>query len=366
MLEEGKITGRQVLLLLIMNRLVIAFTYVPAINSPPQNQDVWIAIALSLPLTILFSIPALLLALRFPRLSPIQYSRTLLGKSGIFVGLLYIWFFLHTGAIALRQFGEFMATVPMPETPLLVFILGIAVIAVSAARNGLEVMGRMADMITPLAIGTILLVVMLVAKEADLKVLTPVLEKGIAPVLYGAFTISTLPVDNMMIISMVLPYLNKPRGVSRVVIGAFVINTVLFVIITVSIITVFGVAQAQTRTFPTLGLMRLVNLGGIIERIEMLHMGIWVLGNMIKVSIFCYLAVLGLGHLFRLQTYRPIVLPVGALMTALSIWLFDSLVDLSEFTSYKVAPYYALFFNTVIPLILLVIAFVTGKRGERR
>lgn len=366
MLEDGKIANRQALFLIILNRLVLAYTYVPAINSPPQNQDVWIATAVALPLTILFSTPTLLLALWFPKQSLIQYSRTLLGKSGMIVGVLYIWVFLHIGAITLRQFGEFMTTVPMPETPILVFILSITLIAVLAARNSLEVIGRLADIATPLAIGTILLVVGLVAKEADVQALTPVLEKGMVPVLYGAFTISTLTIDNMLIISMVTPYLNRPQGVTRVVIGAFIINTVMFVIIIIFIIMVFGVSQAQTRTFPTLGLMRLVQLGGVVERVEMLHMGIWVLGIMIKVALFCYLAALGLGQLFNLQTYRPIVLPVGALMIALSIWLFDSMVDLSTFTSYKIATYYSLFFNTVIPLILLAVTLVTGKRGDRR
>jgi len=366
MLEDGKISGRQVLLLLIINRLVIAFTYVPAINYPPQNQDVWLATAFALPLVLLFSTPSLLLALWFPKESLIQCSRTLLGKAGLLVGILYVWIFFHTGAIALRQFGEFMASVPMAETPLLVFILSIIVIVASLARNGLEVMGRMADIITPVALGTILIVVALVAKEADIKALSPVLEAGIAPVLYGAFTISTLSIDNMLIVSMVIPYLNKPRGVTRIVIGAFIINTVVFMIIIISVITTFGVSQAQLRTFPTLSLMRLVQLGNVIERIEMVHMAIWVLGIILKVAVFCYLAALGLSQFFKLQNYRPLVLPVSALMVVLSIWLFDSIVDLREFSSYKIAPYYSLFFVTGIPLVLAVVAFVTGKRGARR
>lgn len=362
MLEDGRISTRQALLILIINRLVIAFTYVPAINSPPQNQDVWIATVLAFPLTVLFSAPALLLALRFPKQSLIQCSRILLGKSGVLVGLLYIWILLQTGAIALRQFGELMVASPMPETPILVFILGVTVIAVSAARNGLEVMGRMADIITPLAIGTILLVVVLVAKEADAKALTPVLEKGIAPVLYGAFTISTLTIDNMLIISMIVSYLNKPQRVTRIVMGSFIINTVIFVIIIVSIIMVYGVQQAQNRTFPTLGLMRLIEIGNVIERLEAIHMAIWVLGIILKVAVFCYLTSLGIGQLFSLKTYRPLVVPVGALMIVLSIWLFDNMVELREFTSYKIAPYYSLVFITAIPLLLLVVHFITRKR----
>jgi spore germination protein KB len=170
----------------------------------------------------------------------------------------------------------------------------------------------------------------------------------------------------MLIISMVVPYLNKPRGVSRIVIWTFIINNVIFVIIIMSIIMTFGVQQAQIRTFPTFGMMRLIRLGNVIERLEMIHMAIWVLGYILKVAVFCYLAALGLGQLFKLQTYRPLVLAVGALMVVLSIWLFDSIVDLSQFTSFKIAPYYSLFFNTVIPLFLVVVALITGKKEGRR
>jgi hypothetical protein len=38
------------------------------------------------------------------------------------------------------------------------------------------------------------------------------------------------------------------------------------------------------------------------------------------------------------------------------------MVELREFMSYKIAPYYSLFFNTAIPLVLLVLALVTGKK----
>jgi spore germination protein KB len=38
-----KVSSYQIILLIIIYRMIIAFTYGPAINTPPGNQDVWIA-----------------------------------------------------------------------------------------------------------------------------------------------------------------------------------------------------------------------------------------------------------------------------------------------------------------------------------
>lgn len=363
MLEKGKITARQLIFIMLISRLVIPTTDLPVLTSPPANQDVWLAALLSPLLTMVLAAPLVLLAIRFPGLTIIQWGPLLLGKAGVAIGCLYVWFFLHNAAITLRTAAEFMTAVPMPETPLVVFILLLALISAWAAANGLEVIGRMAELLCLLLLAAVLAQFVLVLPEMEVKALQPVLEEGIGPVLLGAFYVSARLVE-VLILAMAVPYLNKssPKQIIGVLAANLAVFTVFFVLIILAVTMVFGAAKAQAYSFPYLSLSRIVSFGDVIERLEIIHLSVFIMGVFIKVAAFFYLAVLGLSQLMNLQTYRPLVLPLGALLVALSVWLFDSLPELTRFTQYQVWTPYGLLFITGFPLLLLAVALVRKKR----
>lgn len=364
MLEGGRITCRQLVWLIVGSRLFLNFTYFPSITDPPANQDVWISQALSLVFVLIFVFPVLLLGQRFPQQTIIQYSEILLGRAGKVIGLLYAWFFLHITAITLRQFSEFLTSSPYPETPLLVFILTLALVGAYAVRCGLEVIARTGEIIVPLGLFSVLLIAVLVAKDMNLQALQPILETGFFPVLHGGFT-DAARTSEVLFAALLLPYLNRPEKATRAVLLAFTIFVLFFVIMALLVITTFGVEQAANRTFPFFSLVRIISIGDIIERMDAIHMGIWILGAYLKVAAYYYLAVLSLAQVFNLKDYKPLVLPAGTVITALAVFLFESLVDLREFTSYKIFTWYVLFFIVFIPLILLLVALITKKSGNK-
>ena len=88
--ESEKVSSYQVILLLIAYRLVIAFSFLPAANVPPGNQDMWIVVFLSIPYTVLFCFPILFLSNRFNKYTLIEYMGIIFGKHlGKIIGLIY-------------------------------------------------------------------------------------------------------------------------------------------------------------------------------------------------------------------------------------------------------------------------------------
>ncbi|MBO8127405.1 MAG: endospore germination permease [Firmicutes bacterium] len=365
MLEDGRITDRQFMLLIIVSRLILSLTYLPALNSPPENQDVWIAGLLSFPVHLLLAVPAYLLAQRFKDRSIIQSAELILGKTGKIIGALYVWFFLHMTALTLRQLSCYLTSVPYPETPAPVFIIVTALFAALAVGYGVETICRTGEIMTPVVMFSIFVVIILIAKDMDLKALAPMLEKGIAPVLHGALTIAARTVE-ILFVTMLLPYLNQPGTAKKAMAWGIFFFIFFFTIITVSIITTFDVEQAINRTFPFFSTVRLISIGEFLERIDAVHLGIWILGLFIKISIYYYLTALGAAQLFNLQDYRPIVLPLGTIIVSLSVLQAENMVELREFTSYKVWTWYALFFITFLPLILLVVAVLRRREVQAR
>ncbi|MDO9573881.1 MAG: GerAB/ArcD/ProY family transporter, partial [Candidatus Contubernalis sp.] len=144
MLEEGKISIRQATLLMVTTVLATAILFLPAISTRQALQDAWISTIIATTNGVLIALLVVTLMRRFPAQTLIQYSEDIMGKFiGKIIGLGYIWFFLSTNAIIVREFGDFMVAAFMPRTPLLVFNAMIVILAIMAVKSGLEPLSRM-------------------------------------------------------------------------------------------------------------------------------------------------------------------------------------------------------------------------------
>lgn len=358
---EKKISAKQLICLIIISREILAFSFLPSITAPPANQDIWISTLIAFPMQLLLVIPVYFLYKKFPNQSIIQYSQTIFGKAGKVLGLIIICFFIHLTAMTLSQFNLFMTTAIMPETPKLFFIISLTLFCAYAVSKGIEVLGRVSEIITIIitATATLTLVALLIS-DIDLKGLTPIMEKGLLPVLSGGLSISSRTVE-ILGLAMILPNLNNGKKAKTVIIISSLLMIMMLLFFVLSTLTTFGIEETKRLTFPFYSVIRLITIGDFIERTEIIHIGIWILGMFIKVSFYYYLSVLGISQLFNLKDYKPLIIPTGVFIIPLSILLVPSIVELREFTSYKVFTGYSLFFIFIIPVTLLIIALLRKK-----
>lgn len=363
MLESGKISARQMILLVFINRIILSITFLPILVAPPANQDVWMSILVMVPINLIIAVPIYLLAKRFPNQTLYEYCQTIMGKAGLWVGILFVCFFLHLSSNSLSNFTKFFTTTIMPETPPLFFIITLTLVAAYAVHHGIEVLGRFCEFIAPIIMLALITIFLLLYKEMDLQELTPILEKGIYPTIFGGLYASSLMIETLAF-AIILPFLNDHKKTKKV----FILSTLLLVpfilMITLAVLTTFGPELAKTLVFPHYSAVRFVHLGDFLERIDAIHIGIWILGMFIRVSFSYYLAVLGLSQLFHLKDYKPLVLPTGTIIVGLTTLINTNIVELKEFTSYRIYTWYTLFFILFIPSLLLLTAKIR-KKGDR-
>jgi len=97
MLEQGKISGFQTIPMLINLVSATAVMIVPGITTSIAGRDAWITPILALIPTIYQAYLTGNLGKRFPNMTLIQYLEVILGTwIGKIIGILYIFFFLHT------------------------------------------------------------------------------------------------------------------------------------------------------------------------------------------------------------------------------------------------------------------------------
>ena len=98
------------------------------------------------------------------------------------------------------------------------------------------------------------------------------------------------------------------------------------------------------------------------EHLESAVMAIWIVGAFVKISVFYYASALGTAQWLNLSDYRPVVWPIGILIVEFSFWSFPSSMDVSR-NDINVFPFQGILMQTIIPLLLLLIA-VVRKRNK--
>lgn len=343
--------------------LPTAILTVPAITVKHAAQDAWISIIVATMAGLLIARLVTDLSLRFPGKTLFEYAEEILGRvPGKVVGFLYIWWFLHANALIMDEYASFLCSAHMPDTPVIVFfILGIAV-AACAVRNGLEVLSRFNQLFLPLFLGLLLVVFILATKDMKVTRLLPVFDKGAIAILKGAATPASW-LGEIVIFTMIIPFLNKPKEAYRVAALATLFTSFYLLVSILVAIMIFGPNVTGHWIFPTYNAVRVVSIANFLERMESIAVAVWMFGGFAKVGVFYYAAVLGSAQWLGLKDYRPLVAPVGVILVALAA-LCENIVELLDFLATAWPPYALSVFEVGMPLVLLIVALARGKGGE--
>lgn len=327
-------------------------------------QDAWIAILVGggggLAVAWLYTS----LASRFPGQTLIGYSKTLLGPwLGGLVGLLYIWYGLHLGALVTRNFGEFLVTTILPTTPISVFILTLMLLCAYGVRHGLEPLARASQVMGGVILIQVLLVSGLLLKDMRLTNLRPVLEKGPVPVLQGAFTLLGFPFGETVLFALILPFVRPAFAVKRTVMTTMGCTAIFLAAVHAGNLAVLGPHLTGTSRFPSLAAVGMIDIADFLTRLDVLVVSSWIVTGFMKVAICLYVTAVGVAEWAGVPDYTPLVLPLGVIMATLSILVYDNTSAMAAFAG-TIWPVYSVPFQILIPLLLIGLTRVCGTPGN--
>lgn len=361
MLERGKIGSLQAVLLMMSLVLPTAIITVPASTVAAAKQDAWLSCIvgtlLVLPLTWLI----VNLSLRFPGKTLFEYPEVILGRvPGKIVSFLYLFTFLQSSSLAVRQFGLFLVTTMMPYTPIIVFSIVLVAVTSYAVRNGLEVLCRYNQLFIPVT-GLLGVAFSLSVKDMKLTRLLPVFDVGLIPIVKGAFSPVAF-IGLIFAMAVIIPYLSKPKEAYRVAYLSVLLNGFFLTVTVLESLLIFGPSMTSSMVYPTFNAIRTVSIANFLERLEAILLALWVLGGIAKLGVYYYILVLGSAQWLGLKDYRPLVTPVGIIMIAMSTLSFGiNVVDLNYFLFSGYQFLSILVYYTGLPLLLLIVAMVRGK-----
>ena len=352
MLEKGKISPRQLTILVLLTTMGDSVLIFPPPDTHHVTQDAWISALMGLATGLLCILIYSKLAKLFPGLTLIQAIQKVFGKwIGTILSLLFLGYTLIVTVGCLREIADFVV-VEMLETTPIPAILGLyIIIMVMATRLGIEVIGRTGEIFAPLVIFFFLVLTVSIAPQMQFQRLLPIMSYGIKPAISVAIPITSYTFLENIVFLMIVPYVTQQNKITKSLFqGTLLGGIAIFVTITVCIL-VLGPYLAARDLYPNYNVARRISVGGFFERVEALIAIMWMITLFIKATVYFYAFILGLSQLLNLKEYRAITLPVAIIAVAGApliapnqtyyIYAFDNFW-----------PYFIITFGLILPLLL--------------
>lgn len=349
--------------------LISGFLYGSSVILTPgvgAGRDAWLAIILGGTAgTLLMWVYAAIASLN-PSKTLVDILREKMGKViGSILSVLYIWYFIHLASLVFRNFGEFICTTTYPETPMAVVIGILALVLLYAVNGGIEVLGRLSELLVPLVPLVVSIISLSLITVNDFTAFLPVLENGMAPVVNAAFGYLTFPFGETIVFLMVFSNLNRREKLKKVVTTSSVTSTLLTLLVFLRDLFALGSDLITRATFiPHLTSLLIpeFNVDPLVD------INLLIAGG-IKISVCIYAASRALSQVAGIDEYRTLSRAVCTFCAVLSVWVYENLIEMFRWAQ-MIWPYYSIPFQIIIPLLVLLLSLLgknkPSKAGEGR
>lgn len=356
MLENGLINRYQLWLLIVNFILNSSILIIPGPLVSVAKQDAWISMILATILGSFIIYNLLLLNSRYPKKTIVNIGEILLGKPvGKVIGFMYAWFFLHLSALVLRDIGDFITTVIMPGTPMIVLIILVGVLVYLTVYYGLEVISRSNELFTPYAVFGFWLTIFFVIPLMDIDHIKPILDGGIKPIIDASYSVLGFPYAELVVFLMILPFVGNRKHIKKVFLSAGIVGGFSLTITVLSSILVLNIRPTELSVYATFNMARLINIGDFLTRVEVITALAYIIVIFTKIVVSFYGGLLAISQVFNVADYKPLLLPVLIIVITLSILLNENIVEVVNVAE-QTWTSYSLFFGFILPLIYLGIS----------
>ena len=276
----------------------------------------------------------------------------------IIIVLYFIWITLLL-ALYIRYYAERLVTTLMPRTSMSFIIISMLVIVILALRSGITVIARMNEIIVAALVFALVLILIFGVGLVDIEKITPISYLDILPAFAGSTVLWAL-MGYIIILFFFGDQVNDKEHIFKYGMYNSIFLVAINTLLLVYIIGGLGWSVAARLPYATFTMVRKISLFGVVERIESLLVGLWVLSDFILISVFAYVLLRIIKHLFKLSTYKPLVLPFIIWIYFLSLLIAENVFELEK-SSEKIFVPANLFFEYVIPLLILIVGKIRKK-----
>ncbi|MFC4766450.1 GerAB/ArcD/ProY family transporter, partial [Effusibacillus consociatus] len=335
----NRVSGNQIFWMIATMEIgmTILLTITPSVTE--AKQSAWISALVAGGFGIFVAFLGTKLSLLYPRQTLIEYSQTILGKwlgKVIVIPYLIMWF-INCGII-LRQSAEIIVEYILPGTPLSVVILSLGLAIVFATLSGIEVIGRLSEMLGPVILVMILIALFLSFNNMKWENLLPVYpEGGLMSILKGAIGPAGF-LGEVMMVTMFVSFMSKPTQAPSKTILAVGIASLFISVSMLFVLAILGPNVAGRMWYPFFTMVQMISIADFLTNVDAIVIVIWVGSVFIKLCLYFFIASFGSAQWLNVPKWTRMVWFVFPVATGLSL-LPRNIVEASILVPEKLGAY---------------------------
>ncbi|MFW5780543.1 MAG: GerAB/ArcD/ProY family transporter [Bacillota bacterium] len=365
--KRSLLSSNQIAMIMAGSALMFPYTFLPVVRTPPANQDVWIVSILTVLFIVILNYPLLFIINRFRGFNINETNEIIMGRAGGKITASFFVLFSVFCYIACMSIASiFIATYILVETPLWIILLFILVPATFASIKGAGTIGRMAFLIIPLMLLTIIIFFVVGISDMDIDMIKPILsDSKISDILLGSF-ITAARYSEILILFVFAYYLKKKASINATYFKGMIIFGVFFLIVTISTLLMLGPEISKISNNPFLAYARQVGGQEFLQRVHLLNIMAWFIGIVIKLIAYNYAACHIFAGIIRSKSHKYFVFPLSIIAYIIALLPFmKATTTIHLLTADTVFPFVVLGVVVVIPLVLLVVYLIRKKKIDK-
>ncbi|HOA34219.1 MAG TPA: endospore germination permease [Clostridiales bacterium] len=324
-------------------------------------QDAWISIIIATVLTIpLFMMYGRILN-NFPGKNVYEISETVFGKvGGKIVSAFMVSYCIFLASLVMRNYSEFTQIGTLVETPQEPILILLVITTVYLARSGIKTVGKWSVLMLFVVISVVVLILLVSINQMELSSMLPIFEHSFSDIFWTAVRIISFPYAETVVFLCLGCCFAANESRTKIFLRSLFFGFFIFMNISIRNLTLLGQKMIELSYFPSFVTARIIEVGDFLSRIEGSISTNFLLAGIVKISICLLGAAKGLKEILNLPDFKPMVMPAALTAFALSLTNYGSTMEMFEFVAYYA--YYALPFQLIIPLALLIFGEVYKRK----
>lgn len=280
------------------------------------------------------------------------------------IGIILIVYITFITAVILREFAEDMKVVILGVSPisfvLLFFLIGMIV----GAYAGVESIFRLGAVAVPLILIGYIVIIVGVAPYYKLENMMPLLGSGPYDIFVkGLPRVSAF--SALIILFIYFPFIKSHNNVKQAGIWSIGFTACNLISSAMAFSLVYPFPVTKESFLPIFQLARLINYGRFFQRVESIFVLIWAMAALLYLSLHFYSILFVIKKTFRLQYYKPLIIPYAILIFSLSLLPRNLMSSIDLETEYFRNYAWLVTFGMTFALLLIALAVKKARRkGE--
>ena len=302
------------------------------------------------------------LLIKFPGSDIVDIAEYLGGKPlKTFIGIIFIFYFLFSSSILLRNFCECLKIVYYPMTSLIFIILTFIIVICITLHHRFSSIAKVNLLIIPLVIISIIFLFIANMKNFSLDNIFPIFGDGLLNTFVtglgnlGAF-------GGITILYFLPPYLKEPQKMKKIYLTSIILGIIYFLLCVSIILFMFISLMYTNQIMPLYSAARYIEFGNFFQRLESIFLLIWILQMICYLTIVAKISLSIFKKITNIRDEKPLIFVFGLLIFAIS--LLPKNYAVSKFIEDYIYHYMVIIVSIFLGVTLLILAYFKKRKKK--